>query len=148
MASVVMGFEKTYTQKVSEPFGVLVGGYHADAAASMAIESVHRYPMLLESATFAELYQKFLKLIAQWNNKTKGVYSDPRFVRELDRELDGTYVLETPTAGLPSEYPAPAPVEVPTPAPSAQILPVVQRAAQPIDSMIPREAQRYLDGTI
>jgi len=141
----VYGFENNITRKVCEPFGMLIAGYHCDALASDVIELVHRQPEILLSATFASLYRKFLKLVSQWNNKTKGEYSDPRFIRDLDHELDGTYILlEMPTAPSPSVVPAPDVVPV------ARIAPTVQKfvavpAVLPYEPYLSPAARRFLD---
>src|SRR6266403_26740 len=60
VACVLFGLENNFTQIVYEPFGMLVGGWFPDAAASEAIEHVHRFPSLLQSTPFTDLYSKFL----------------------------------------------------------------------------------------
>src|SRR6266436_9032449 len=44
VACVLCGLENNFTQIVHDPFGMLVGGWFPDAAASEAIERVHRFP--------------------------------------------------------------------------------------------------------
>jgi hypothetical protein len=148
VACVLFGFENNFTQKVSEPFGVLVGGYFPDAAASTTIESVHRFPMLLQSATFADLYQKFLSQIAKWNNQTHGAYSTLELIADLNRELAGTYVLPSP-ASTPV-VPAPVPIESSASAPGASDKDIRERGREQLlrqlDPSIPPVARRYPDG--
>jgi hypothetical protein len=119
IARVSLGLENNYAKKVNEPFGVLIGGYFPDAAWSTAIEHVHRFPSLLQSATFADLYHKFLAQVTKWNNQTHGAYSAPEFVADLKSEIAGTYVL--PTSTLPEPHKPPAPVEPPAGVPGSNL---------------------------
>ena len=106
VASVLCGLEKNFTQKVHNPPGILVGGYFPDAMASEAIEHVHRFPHLLNSVTFATLYDKFLQAVVKWSKKADD-YATPEFVQDVKAELAGTYVLPR----LP-EIPKPEPEPV------------------------------------
>src|SRR5467141_4885851 len=92
VACVLFGLENNFTQIVYEPFGMLVGGWFPDAAASEAIEHVHRFPSLLQSTTFADLYSKFLQAVVKWSKKHEH-YSTPEFIQEVKAEIAGTYVL-------------------------------------------------------
>src|SRR6267142_4784220 len=92
VASVVFGLENQVTQIVYQPNGMLVGGWFPDAAASEAIERVHRFPSLLQSTTFAALYNRFLQAVVKWSKKHEH-YSTPEFIQEVEAEIAGTYVL-------------------------------------------------------
>jgi hypothetical protein len=147
---VLFGLEKGFTQKVNEPFGVLVCGYFPDSAASTTIEYVHRCPNLLQSTTFAELYKTFLHAVVKWNNQTHGAYSTPEVITDCKAEIAGRYIPKI--RNLPV-VPAPGPVELPADAPSAPKLGTplptetfehfVERTAS---NDIPPDALRYLSG--
>jgi len=107
VACVLFGLETGITQKVYEPFGMLVGGYYfPDAIASETIEHIYRFPHLLQSATFADLYDRFLQAVVRWSKKADD-YATPEFVQDVKAELAGTYVLPR----LP-EIPKPEPEPV------------------------------------
>ena len=91
MADVLLGYEKQWTQQVHSPHAVLYAGHFSDAAASEVIEHVHRFPASLESQTFADLYQKFLKTACKLSRNT--TWFDLNFAREIESEINGTYAL-------------------------------------------------------
>ncbi len=144
VASVLFGLETGITQVVNDPEGILVGGHFPDAAASETIEHVHRFPQILQSATFSDLYVKFLHQVVKWAKRNE-LYADREHIRELKQEIAGDYVL-TP---LPEPKPEP-PKTIDEPLPSmAEIL---ERGRielltrwQPQDPNISPDAQRYLD---
>jgi len=68
-AHVLFGLENNVVQKVVNPHGMLVGGHYPDAVASTAIERVHRFPSLLGSTTFKQMYDKFLRAVGEWDGK-------------------------------------------------------------------------------
>jgi len=90
LAECSMGLDKGYTMTVNEPYGVKAGHYIVDAAASELIGYTHRFPKILESHTFANLYQNFLKTV---HKLSRNSWFDPKFAQEIQAELDGTYTL-------------------------------------------------------
>jgi hypothetical protein len=150
VARVLFGLENDVKQKVNDPSGLLVGGSFPDAAWSIAIEHVHRFPAILKSTTFADLYQKFLGQVLKWNNQTHAAYSAPELVEVLKAEIAGTYVL--PTLAPPEPQVPPAPIEPPANAPGddeIRELGRVQLLSQlGLDSNIPQDARRYLEGQL
>jgi hypothetical protein len=105
---VSFGLENSICQVVYDPEGVLVGGWFPDAAASEAIEHVHRFPLLLSSTVFADLYNRFLKAVLNWSKKNEQ-YSTREFIRDLTAELAGTYVLP-PRPEIPKAEPNKIPI--------------------------------------
>ena len=91
VASVLFGLENNITQIVQNPSGMLVGGWFPDSAASQAIEHVHGFPHLFGSATFVDLYRKFLHAVAEWSKKNEQ-YSISEFIQEIKAEIAGEYV--------------------------------------------------------
>jgi hypothetical protein len=147
VASVLFGLENSVTQIVNDPVGVIVCGWFPDAAASEAIEHVHRFPKILQSTTFSDLYNKFLHQVARWIKKNEK-YSSPEFVRDIKAGIAGTYVLP------PLPEPRPEPPKIPEiPAPSflevleqgrIRLLTELQEIRVQNPNVSP-EAQRYLD---
>jgi hypothetical protein len=106
VACVSFGLEHSISQIVYDPEGMLVGGWFPDAAASEAIEHVHRFPHLLQSVVFADVYSKFLKAVLNWSKKNE-MYSTREFIRDLTAELAGTFVLP-----VRPELPNPEPIKI------------------------------------
>ena len=100
-AHVLFGLENDIVQKVVNPHGMLVGGHYPDAVANTAIAHVHRFPSLLGSATFKAMYGKLLPAVKAWDGKFNHAYSSHELMADIRAELDGTYVLKTPTAMRP-----------------------------------------------
>src|SRR6267378_1647317 len=147
VACVLFGLEHQFTQIVHDPCGMLVGGWFPDAAASEAIEHVHRFPSLLQSTTFADLYNKFLQAVVKWSKKNEH-YSTPEFIQEVQAEIAGEYVLP-PLPELPKPEPKPEAPPVPS---DAEIL---ERGRMQLsnqlsvqDPNLSSDARRYLDGTV
>jgi hypothetical protein len=92
VTSVLFGLENALTQIVNDPVGIIVGGWFPDAAAAEAIEHVHRFPRLVQSTVFTDLYIKFLNEVAKWIKRNEE-YSSPEFVQDVKSEIAGTYVL-------------------------------------------------------
>jgi hypothetical protein len=105
MSDVIHGHEWKFTKAVHSPSGVLYGNYHPDAAASEIIQHVHRFPNLLDSQSFKDLYQRFLTLVRKLS---RNEWFDPSFAKEIESEIDGTYKLR-PKVEIPTP-PEPAPV--------------------------------------
>src|SRR6266436_3265302 len=148
VACVLFGLENNLTQIVYEPSGMLVGDWFPDAAASEAIEHVHRFPSLLQSRTFADLYSKFLQAVVKWSKKHEH-YSTPEFIQELKAEIAGTYVLP-PTPELPKAEPnkiheTPVPRYAET-LERGRIQLLKQLSVQ--DPNLSPDARRFLDGTL
>jgi len=146
VSSVVFGLENQITKIVYDPYGMLVSGWFPDAAASEAIEHVHRFPTLFSSRNFTELYNKFLHAVVRWATRNEQC-ATPNFIQEANEEIAGTYVLSP----LP-EFPKPEPTSIPE-APSvpsdAQILEQGRlRLLNQLqgDPNIPHDARHYLDG--
>jgi hypothetical protein len=93
VSNILCGFENQFIQKVVNPHGMLVGGHFPDAVASTTIEHVHRFPKLLDSPTFKNLYDKFLRAVINCDGKYQHAYSTPEFIAEVKDELAGTYTL-------------------------------------------------------
>jgi hypothetical protein len=129
VSDVVFGLENDISRKVCEPTGMLVAGHFPDAVWRMAIEHVNRFPGLLTCPEFEALYNKFLDLVAKWNETTGAIHSDPEFVGILAAEIAGTYTPSWPTLAVPIQT---EPIQPPAP-------------PTPIVSL-PPEALRYLDG--
>ena len=100
-AHVLFGLKNNVVQKVVNPHGMLVGGHYPDAVASAAIEHLHRFASLLDSATFKAMYEKILPAVKAWDAKFNHAYSSHELMADIRAELDGTYVLKTPTAMRP-----------------------------------------------
>jgi hypothetical protein len=106
-AHVVFGLENGIFQKVVSPHGMLVGGHYPDAVASTTIERVHRFPGL-GSATFKQMYDKFLRAVGAWDGKYQHRYSSPELMADIRAELDGNYILKpkyTPAAPFRRQRP-------------------------------------------
>ena len=148
VASVVFGLENQVTQIVYQPNGMLVGGWFPDAAASEAIEHVHRFPSLLQSTTFTDLYSKFLQAVVKWSKKHEH-YSTPEFIQEIQAEIAGEYVLPR----LPEPKPEPNKIQE---APSVPCdVEILERGRMQLlnqlsvqDPNLPPDARQYLDGTL
>jgi len=103
-AHVLAGLENNIIQKVVNPHGMLVGGHYPDAVASTAIAHVHRFPSLLDSATFKAMYDKLLPAVKAWDAKFNHAYSSHESMADIRAELDGNYILKpkyTPSAPAP-----------------------------------------------
>jgi len=151
VASVVFGLENQVTQIVYQPNGMLVGGWFPDAAASEAIEHVHRFPSLLQSRAFADLYSKFLQAVVKWSKKHEH-YSTPEFIQEVQAELAGTYVLP-PLPELQKPEPMPEASVIPSDAEMLEqgrirLLNQLQPQIHIQDPNLSPDARRYLDGTV
>jgi len=147
VACVLFGLENNFTQIVHAPFGMLVGGWFPDAAASEAIEHVHRFPSLLQSTTFADLYNKFLQAVVKWSKKNEQC-STPEFIQEVQAEIAGEYVLPQ-LLELPKAEPKPEAPPVPSDAETlkrGRIQLLNQLSVQ--DPNLSPDARRYLDGTV
>ena len=105
-AHVLFGLENNIVQKVVNPHGMLVGGHYPDAVASTAIAHVHRFPSLLDSATFKTMYDKLLPAVKAWDGKFNHAYSSPELMADIRAALDGTYVLKTATAPIAATPPS------------------------------------------
>jgi hypothetical protein len=105
-AHVLSGLENNIIQKVVNPHGMLVGGHYPDAVASTAIAHVHRFPSLLDSATFKAMYDKLLPAVKAWDAKFNHAYSSHELMADIRAELDGSYVLKTPAAPVPAAPPS------------------------------------------
>src|ERR1700728_617346 len=81
MSDVMVAHERKWTKQVHSPSGFLYGNYHPDAAASEVIEHVHRFPNLLDSHTFSDLYQRFLTLVRKLS---RNEWFDPNFAEEIE----------------------------------------------------------------
>jgi hypothetical protein len=107
MSDVMVAHDRKWTKEVHSPSGVLYGNFFPDAAASEIIQHVHRYPRLLESPTFKDLYQRFLALVRKLS---RSEWFDPEFTKDIEAELSGTYTLppkpEIPIAPEPAPVPA------------------------------------------
>jgi hypothetical protein len=136
---VLFGLENNMTKKVVDPSGMLIGGVFPDAAWVETIHHVHRFPGILKSTTFADLYQKFLADMLKWN-RTHGAYTSPEFVGILEQEVAGTYSLP----GVPEPHQPPLPVAVPETTPSDREI-RNQGAIQLLNLGIPQDARRYLE---
>ncbi len=151
VACVLFGLENNFTQIVYEPFGMLVGGWFPDAAASEAIEHVHRFPSLLQSTTFAALYNRFLQAVVKWSKKHEH-YSTPEFIQEVEAEIGGTYVLP-PLPELQKPEPMPEASVIPSDAEMLEqgrirLLNQLQPQFRVQDPNISPQARQYLDGTL
>ena len=153
VACVLFGLENNFTQIVYEPFGMLVGGWFPDAAASEAIEHVHRFPSLLQSRAFADLYSKFLQAVVKWSKKHEH-YSTPEFIQEVQAEIGGTYVLRPLPELLKAE---PNKIQEAPSVPSdaemleqgrIRLLNQLQTRFRIQDPNVSPDARRYLDGTV
>ena len=148
VACVLFGLENNFTQIVYQPNGMLVGGWFPDAAASEAIEHVHRHPSLLQSTTFADLYRKFLDAVVKWSKKNEQC-STPEFIQEVQAEIAGEYVLPR----LPEPKPEPNKIQE---APSVPCdVEILERGRMQLlnqlsvqDPNLPPDARQYLDGTL
>ena len=107
-AHVLFELENNIIQKVVNPHGKLVGGHYPDAVASTAIAHVHRFPSLLDSATFKAMYDKLLPAVKAWDAKFNHAYSSHDLMGDIRSELDGTYVLKTPAVPVPATPPSTA----------------------------------------
>ena len=67
-------------------FGMLVGGWFPDATASEAIKHVNRFPSLLRSSTFVDLYWKLLHAVVKWS-KDNIQYTSPELIQEVEVEV-------------------------------------------------------------
>jgi hypothetical protein len=105
-AHVLFGLENNIIQRVVNPHGMLVGGHYPDAVASTAIAHIHRFPSLLDSATFRAMYEKLLPAVNAWDGKFNHTYSLPELMADIRAELDGTYVLKTPAAPVAATLPS------------------------------------------
>src|SRR6267378_8711670 len=151
VACVLFGLEHQFTQIVHAPFGMVVGGWFPDAAASEAIEHVHRFPSLLQSTTFTDLYSKFLQAVVKWSKKHEH-YSTPEFIQEVQAELAGTYVLP-PLPELQKPEPTPEASVIPSDAEMLEqgrirLLNQLQPQIHIQDPNLSPDARRYLDGTV
>jgi hypothetical protein len=149
VACVLCGLENNFTQIVHDPCGMLVGGWYPDAAASEAVEYVHRSPGLLRSQTFQDFYRNFLQAVLKWSRKHEQ-YSTANFIQDLKAEIAGTYTLPPPQ---PEPQPEPEKIQEPPSVPSdGEILDqgrtrlLGQLSVQ--DPNVPPDARRYLDGTL
>jgi hypothetical protein len=111
-ANCLHGLENGILRKVyvGTTLAMHAGNHFPDAVASTTIEHVHRFPKLLESPTFKNLYDKFLRAVIAWDGKYQHRYSTPEFIAEVKAELAGTYTLP-----IQISKPEKAPVR-PTPA--------------------------------
>jgi hypothetical protein len=151
---VSFGLENNFVQIVNDPEGMLVGGsWFPDAAVSEAIEHVHRFPHILQSTVFANLYNRFLQAVAKWAKKNEQ-YADREYIHELKQEMAGTYALRP----LP-EPPKPEPKIQEEPLPSTaeilergriklldQLQSQSESQSRVRDPNIAPDAQRYLEG--
>jgi hypothetical protein len=149
VASVLFGLENNFAQIVNDPVGIIVCGWFPDSAASETIEHVHRFPQILQSTTFSDLYARFLNQVAKWTKKNEQ-YASPEFVQDIKAEIDGKYVIR-PLLEL-----KPEPPKIPeSPVPSfAEILEQGRirlltelEKIRVQDPNVSQEACRYLDGT-
>src|SRR6267378_2978247 len=147
VACVLFGLENNFTQIVYQPNGMLVGGWFPDAAASEVIQHVHRFPSLLQSTTFIDLYNKFLQAVVKWSKKNEQC-STPEFIQEVQAEIAGEYVLPQ-LLELPKAEPKPEAPPVPSDAETlkrGRIQLLNQLSVQ--DPNLSPDARRYLDGTV
>jgi hypothetical protein len=85
---------------------MLVGGHHPDVVANTAIAHVHRFPSLLDSATFKTMYEELLRAVLPWDGKYQHRYSSLKLTADLRAELGGTYVLKIPAVPFSATPPA------------------------------------------
>ena len=151
VACVLFGLENNFTQIVYQPNGMLVGGWFPDAAASEAIERVHRFPSLLQSTTFADLYRNFLHEVVKWSKKNEQC-STHEFIQEIQAEIAGEYVLPR----LPEPKPQPNKIQEAPSVPSdaemleqgrIRLLNQLQTRFRIQDPNVSPDARRFLDGT-
>jgi hypothetical protein len=154
VSCVMFGIENNFVQVVHDPPGVLVGGHFPDAVGADAVEYVHRFPELLKSKTFAELYQRFLRAVANWAKKNEQ-YATVEFIQEIKAELAGTYQLP-PLRNIPkskiqqAEEPLPSMAEM-LERGRIELLRRLYSDPQSLharvhDPNMAHAAQRYLDG--
>jgi hypothetical protein len=92
----VVGYEKNFVKRVSDPTGVLVGGIYPDACVNNVVSHVRLQHNLLQSKTFEELYKKFL-MVAKKLSQTYEAVFEPKYAEILNQELNGTYAKPEPT---------------------------------------------------
>lgn len=151
IADVMFGFENNIVQKVQgftpelQEYQMAVGGRLPDAVGSLAVEHVHRYPQLLKSETFKELYDKALRSVVKLDGKFQHAYSNELSMAQIKQAIAGVYqpISETKIAhpAVPEPQPPTAPVEVSKPAPGANI-----ERNPPQWHGVSADAMRYLDG--
>jgi hypothetical protein len=145
-AHVLFGLENNIVQKVVNPHGMLVGGHYPDAVASTAIAHVHRFPSLLGSATFKTMYDKLLPAVKAWDGKFNHAYSSPELMADIRAELDGTYVLKTPTAPVAATPPSSAKPADTTPSDEQLERKMLERSrAQATLNGVPPAAVQFLE---
>jgi hypothetical protein len=144
---VQFGLENNIIQKVVGPHGMLVGGHYPDAVTSTAIKHVHRFPNLLDSATFKTMYEKLLPAVKAWDGKFNHHYSSPELMADVRAELDGTYVLNLPAASVAAT--PPVPVKASDTAPSDEQLErkMLERSRAQLLSVYKTEKQENQNGT-
>ena len=91
VSCVLFGMDHQFTQVVDNPSGMLVGGWFPDATASEAIKHGHRFPSLLRSSTFSDLYWKLLHAVVKWSKENEQ-YATREFIQEVEAEIAGAYV--------------------------------------------------------
>jgi hypothetical protein len=129
ISSVLYGLGHQIKQKVyiEHQLGMLVGGEFPDAAWAIAIDHIHCFPTtIMDSATFASLYKKFLSRVNAWS-RSNSKFVSVDLLEILNRENAGTYEPQSP----------PAPIKSPGTAPSA---------ATNIWTGLPSGAAQYLNG--
>jgi hypothetical protein len=144
MADVVLAEERKWTRKVSSPNGMLYGSVFPDAAASDLIQHVHRFPNLLESVSFCDLYQTFLKLV---HKLSRNDWFDQDFAKDIEAEINGTYSLppepQIPKAPEPA-LAIPEPPKLPT---DQQVLAEGRaRLLESLQGQLSPDARQYLYG--
>jgi hypothetical protein len=153
VACVMSGFENDFVQVVHDPSGMLVGGHFPDAVGADAVEYVHRFPELMKSKTFNELYNRFLREVVKWAKKNQQ-YVDAEFIQQMKAELVGTYQLsplrDIPKPDKPMEEPLPSMAEILERGRIELLRRIYHDAQSPHarvhDPNMAPDARRYLDG--
>jgi hypothetical protein len=121
----------------------LYGRYLPDSAASELIHHVHIFPDLLASQSFADLYQKFLKIVRKLSRNT--TWFDHKCAEEIESEINGTYTLP-PAPDIPKAAPEPTPPESPIPSFTQIVAESQNRMIYRLREHLSPEAQKYLSG--
>src|SRR6202040_991645 len=98
-----------WIQRISEPRGILVGAIYPDPTIDNVVSHIHEQPNLMQSATFRELYGKFLLVQKKLLEKYGDGFSSES-VEILEQELSGTFKLPTRTASTSRTNPVPVPI--------------------------------------
>jgi hypothetical protein len=143
LCSVLRGLEKNYTRNVTNPSGVLVGGYFPEAVGAGLVEHVHRYPGVLESPLFKKLYDTLLREILRWSKRNRASVT-PELIADIQSEISGSYTL--PPAPQILKAPEPAPPEPTSPSFTQAVEQSQIRMLERLQGNLSPEAQSYLNG--